>query len=190
MSFTVVNKKSNKYGYAGIPVVCWLNNVEYRPRSSIVVSCSSSIFGCLWNLQANFHMGSFSFLFHQQTIRIPVLEFWLLWRNPMAIITLIKESIELELALSSVVYHHGGKHGDMHAAMMLGQWLRVLHLEKQDAREKSEPLGLAWVSDTSKPKPVWSTFSKKTIPTPTRPHALIATLLMDPLWEPFSFKTP
>ena len=49
----------------------------------------------------------------------------------MTVATLLKDNIELELAYSFsglVHYHHGGKHGNMQADMVLEE-LRVLHLD-------------------------------------------------------------
>ena len=42
-----------------------------------------------------------------------------------------------------VHYHHGRKHGSVQADMVLEKELRVLHLDRQAAGTKSEPLGLA-----------------------------------------------
>ena len=51
--------------------------------------------------------------------------------------TLIKENISLELAYSfrgSVHYHHDGKHGSVHADMVLEKELRVLYLHPKAGR--------------------------------------------------------
>ena len=53
--------------------------------------------------------------------------------------TLVKESISLELAYSFrglVHYHHGRKHGSIQAGMVLEKELEVLHLDPEAARRK------------------------------------------------------
>jgi hypothetical protein len=57
----------------------------------------------------------------------------------MAKVTLVKESISLELAYSFrglVHYHHGRKHGSIQAGMVLEKELEVLHLDPEAARRK------------------------------------------------------
>jgi hypothetical protein len=64
----------------------------------------------------------------------------------MTMATLIKESIESWLAYSFwglIHYHHGRKHIDTVADMLLERALRVLHPHWQEARKAKETLGLA-----------------------------------------------
>ena len=47
-----------------------------------------------------------------------------------------KENVQLRLAYSFrglIYYHHGGKHGSMHADMVLDKEMRVLYLDPQRA---------------------------------------------------------
>ena len=52
-----------------------------------------------------------------------------------------------------VHYHHEGQCGDVQADMVLEKELRVQHQDHQAVGRESEPLVLAWASETLKPTP-------------------------------------
>lgn len=89
-----------------------------------MISLSSGII--LWKLLVNYRS------FYQ----VVLVAFQFLWSSNMIIATIIKECIQLGLTYSFtefIHYHHGTKHGNFQADMVVEKKLRILYLDLQAA---------------------------------------------------------